>query len=73
VQQGGITVRANSIRAEVAPGAPPSGGKLTRLIADGDVVLTQDGRMVHATHLEADIRDNRLAVSLSGGVKLELH
>jgi lipopolysaccharide export system protein LptA len=73
VQQGGITVRANSIRAEVASAAPPSGGKLTRLIADGDVVVTQDGKTVRTTHLEADVRDNKLAISLSGGVQLELH
>jgi lipopolysaccharide export system protein LptA len=60
VRQGGITVRADSIRAEVAPAAPPSGGKLTRLIADGNVVLTQDGKSVRSDHLEVDVANNEL-------------
>jgi beta-lactamase regulating signal transducer with metallopeptidase domain len=64
VRQGNTIIHADSMRAEItpAPSAAP-GGTLTRLIADGHVVLTQNGRTVRSTHLQADVIDNALRPS----------
>jgi hypothetical protein len=72
VQQGGITIRADAVRIELAPPSPGTrAGSLTRLIADGHVVLTSDGRTVTNDHLEIEVNENALKPQSDGSPAAE--
>jgi lipopolysaccharide export system protein LptA len=62
-QQGDVTLRADSIRAELGPSIHPAlPGKLMRLIADGNVELTTPKGTIRAGHMEIPVVDNGLQV-----------